>query len=230
MPRLIVSFLLVWLLSTPCSYAGDILSSKSLIVFAYNDRPSVSASLRREADFVSMPLSIRSDHKDASERFEVIGQAKAAILMAAAGNKGISVHSGPVVLSARPTSKLSFLSSGGYGNYSQAQLHVLVPLAESAKDVFQCAIEMNEFIKGVQLPDKAEIEFGQIHLAVDNPEQHREVLLKLISEEVAKSKAALGANGQVIVSGLESPVFVRQADERHVELFLNYSTSFTVSE
>lgn len=231
MGRMVLSIVLsfVFLFATPSSYAGDVLSSKSLIVFAYRDRPSVSASLRMVADFVSMPLSIKSDHKDPSRRFEIIGQAKSAILRAAAGGKGISVHSGPVALSARPTGKLAFISSVGYGNYSEAHLHLLIPLTEKEKDVFDCAIEMNEFIKAVQLPDKAEIEFGEIHLAVDNPEQYREALLKRISEEITKAKAALGVSGQVNISGLESPVFVRQADDRHVDLFLNYSTSVTVT-
>ena len=232
MGRLVLSIVLsfVFLLAAPASYAGDILSSKSLIVFAYRDRPAVSASLRRVADFVSMPVSIKSDYKDPSKRFEIIGRAKTAIVKAAAGEKGISVHSGPVALSARPTGKLAFISSGGYGHYSEAHLHVLVPLTERKRDVFDCAIEMNEFIKTVQLPHKAEIEFGEIHLAVDNPEQYREALLKLISEEITKAKAALGVSGQVNISGLESPVFVRQADDRHVDLFLNYSTSVTVSQ
>ncbi|MDY6952172.1 MAG: hypothetical protein SWE60_11715 [Thermodesulfobacteriota bacterium] len=89
---------------------------------------------------------------------------------------------------------------------------------------------MNEFIKTGQLPDKAELEFGEIHLAVDNPEQYREALLKLISEEITKAEAALDVSGQVKSSGLESPVFVRQADDRHVDLFLNYSTSVTISQ
>ncbi len=48
----------------------------------------MSASLRKEADFVSMPLSIKSDHKDPSKRLEIIGRAKAALLKAVDGKMG----------------------------------------------------------------------------------------------------------------------------------------------
>jgi hypothetical protein len=213
------------------SRAGDVVCPTSLIVFAYSDRPSVSVSLRKAADFVAMPISIRCDHKEPSKRFEIIAQAKAAIMKAAEGKKNIRVHSGPVALSARPTGKLDIpSSSGGYGGTSQAQVHVLVALADTGKDVFHCAAEISEFIEGVHLPEKAWMEYGQIHLAVDNPEQYREALLKAISAETTKSKAVLGSSGQVVLSGLESPVHVRQADESHVDLFLGYSVSLTVRE
>ena len=126
-----IAFVVASTIPVASAYAGDILNSKSLIVFAYADRPSVSASIRMEADFVSMPLTIKGDHKDPGKRFEIIAQAKAAIIKAAKGMKDIQVHSGPVVLSSRPVSKMQMFSSGGYGDTSQAQLHVLSPLARS---------------------------------------------------------------------------------------------------
>ena len=226
--RMPLSF--VWILFASVSLAGDIVGPKSLIVFAYSDRPSVSASLRKEADVVAMPISIRSDHKEPPKRFEAIALAKAAIIKAAEGRKGIRVHSGPVALSARPIGKLESFSSSGYGSPSQAQLHVLIPLAGNGKDVFQCAAEIHEFMKGVRLPDKADLEFGQVHLGVENPEQYRGALLKLIADEVGKARKALGAASQPLVGGLESPVSARQADERNVDLFLSYTISLTVRE
>jgi hypothetical protein len=40
-------------------------------------------------------------------------------------------------------------------------------------DAFKCAAETTEFITGVRLPDKAELQCGQMHLGVENPEQYR---------------------------------------------------------
>jgi len=51
-----------------------------------------------------------------------------------------------------------------------------------------------------------------------------------VSPWAPKAEAALDVSGQVKISGLESPVFVREADDRHVDLFLNYSTSVTISQ
>lgn len=230
MSKKLLLLLLLGVLCASSVFAGDLSSAKSFIVFAYSAQPSVSAVLSREADFVVMPITIRSDHKDATKQFEAIASAKAAILKAAEGRKDLRIHSGPVALSARPTSKLASFSSGGYGNSSQAELHVLIPLAGTGKDVFRCAVTINEFIKGVVLPEKTEIDFGQIHLGVENPEQYRGALLKLIADEIGKSKKALGTASQALIGGLESPIFVRQADERNVELFLNYTVALTVRE
>jgi len=65
---------------------------------------------------------------------------------------------------------------------------------------------------------------------VDNPEQYRGKVLGQIAQEVQKTREAISANGSVKVEGLESSVMVRQADDRNVELFLNYSLSITTDK
>lgn len=212
------------------SHAGNV-NPKSMVVFAYKDGPSVSTFLQKEADYVSMPLSVKCDHKDPAKRFEIIAQTETSIINAAGTTNNIRVHSGPVVLSGRPTGKsIGFSSLEGYAGSTQAQLHVLIPFVGTGKDVFPCAAEITKFVQGVKLPDGAVLDYGQIHLGVENPEQYREALLKAIADETSRSMTLLGSNGQVIVSGLESPVFVRQADESHVDLFLNYSLSLRVNK
>jgi hypothetical protein len=64
-----------------------------------------------------------------------------------------------------------------------------------------------------------------VQLAVENPEQYRTNVLGLIREEIKKTREALGPQAGFKVDGLESPVMVRQLDERNVALFLNYSLS-----
>ena len=79
----------------------------------------------------------------------------------------------------------------------------------------------------LRLPGKAHCELGRLQLAVDNPEQYRSKLLNMITEEVKKTRQVMASEGTVKVDGLESSVMVRQADDRQVELFLNYSLSIT---
>ena len=44
-----------------------------------------------------------------------------------------------------------------------------------------------------------------------------------MAQEMKKTRATLAAEGGIRAAGLESPVLVRQVDDRQVELFLNYS-------
>ena len=230
MRNTLIALVLLWPLGLPLAQAGNFFSGSGLAFVSratggwIPESDRVSVSLRKEADFVSMPVLIKSDHRNSSDRFKAISQAKAAIQQAADKNKDVHIYNGPVVLRNR---KVDFW---GYGNFSQMRLHVLVPLAGTKKDIFQCATEIKQFVDSVSLPKKVKIESDEILLAVDNPAQYREQLLKLIGEEVSQSRAALGADGKAVVKGLESPVRILQADERHVELFLDYSVSITLSE
>ena len=59
-------------------------------------------------------------------------------------------------------------------------------------------------------------------MAVADPEQQRPKLLKMIAEDVHRTREAMGGKGNVSIGGLQGPVLVRQADDRNVELFINY--------
>jgi hypothetical protein len=198
--------------------------STSLLVLGFRDHQYVSVVLRQQADYVAMSLSISSDQRDPIQRFAEIRDTKAIIQKKAEKDADIIIHTGPVTLSAQPTSKLSYLSSSS-GASSEAQLEILVPLKDKNRDVFKCASMIRKFINDITMPGKATVQLGTIQLAVDNPEQFRDLLLQKISEDVAKAKEKLKAEGKVQLSGLESPVLVRQTDDKNVELFINYQFS-----
>ena len=198
--------------------------SSSLLVIAFSDRQYVSTVLRRQADYVAMPVSISSDQRDPIQRFAEIRDAKRLIQKKAEGNPDIVIHSGPVTLSAKPISKLSYISSYSGGS-SEADLHILVPFKGKNRDVFSCASMIRTFLNDITMPGKANIQLGSIQLAADNPEQYRTVLLQMISEDVAQTKEKMNTDGKVQVSGLESPVLVRQSDDENVDLFINYQLS-----
>lgn len=215
MNRIIVTIIAVMISSV--AWAG----SSSFVVIAFSDRQYVSTVLRQQADYVTMPVSVSSDQKDPILRFAEIRDAKRLIQKKAEGNPDITIRSGPVTLSAKPAAKSFDISSYSSGS-SEADIHILVSFKGKNRDVFTCATMIRAFLNSIALPEKAKIQLESIRLAADNPEQYRPALLQMISKDVAKTKENLSAGGQAQLSGLESPVLVRQADDENIELFINY--------
>ncbi|MFZ5877010.1 MAG: hypothetical protein ACOYXU_11460 [Nitrospirota bacterium] len=203
------------------AWAGE---SKFLVV-AFSDRQHVAVVLRQQADYVSMPVSISSGQRDPLQRFAELRDAKAAVLRKAQGNPDIVIHSGRVTLSAKPVSKLASVVPYSSAE-SEADLHVLVPFKGKNRDVFACADIIRRFLNDLTLPSKTSMQLGSIQLAVDNPEQYRPTLVQMISEDVTRTKEKVKADAKVLLSGLESPVLVRQADDENVDLFIDYE--FTI--
>jgi len=123
------------------------------------------------------------------------------------------------------------ISSGSWSQpAAAAQLYLLVPLTKERDNIFGAGAEAARFVEALHLPGKARCEMGHLQLAVDTPEQYRSKVLEQIAQEVQKTRKAISANGSVRLEGLESSVMVRQADDRNVELFLNYSLSITTDK
>jgi len=205
-------------------------SSRSLIIIALPNERSVAATITKSADFVSCPVSLASDKKKPDERFEDLQLAKARILKAAEQNPQIIIHCGPVSLSSRTRSSFSLSKlSSGYGSYSAVQLYILVPVGDQKPNIFSAGLAIKNFVSQVKMPDKTKCRLGQIQLAVDNPEQYRDPILKKISEHIKQAKSLLEPGGKVTVTGLSSPVVARQADDVNVEMFINYSLSLSTA-
>ena len=140
------------------------------------------------------------------------------------------IKDGPFFLSARPASKMGFISS--YSSYEQpstANLNIMIPLDLQVPDVFAAASEITRFVNGIKFGEKTQCNLGQVQLAVADPEQHRAALLQLIARH-PQDQGANGSKGNLSVDGLQSPVIVRQLDETKVELLLNYSLTLNWAE
>ena len=88
--------------------------------------------------------------------------------------------------------------------------------------MFACATMICKFLGDIAMPGKARIRTGEIRLAVDNPEQYRPVLLKMIADACAKAKEPLKEKAESEIRGLVGPVQVRQADDDNVDLFIDF--------
>jgi hypothetical protein len=204
-------------------------SNGALIVVAAPEPRTVAVSLTMPADYVSVPLRIYSDQKNAALAYEESRQAVELISQKVKADGRFQVSMGVAKLSRRES---SFGISSGSWNQPAASTDVflLAPLTKERNDIFQAGAEAAKFVETLQLPGKAHCELGQLQLAVENPEQYRTKLLGLIAEEIRQTRKALATQGSVKVEGLEGPVMVRQSDDRRVELFLNYSLSVVMDK
>jgi hypothetical protein len=214
---IIFLFCLLFVFKSTFAFAGK------LIVFAVNQRKAVSISIIRAPDCLAIPVKITSDQKDPKIRFKEIKEARDLLIKTCDNNKIVTFYSGPVYLS--PVSK-SFLKSS-YSSYrsSVANNHLIVSLADQKIDIFDAAVMIARLVKAINTPGKASYQLSRIELGVENPEKYRVELVKMIVEDIKKIKNNINSTEKVIISGLESPVLIRQVNDTEVELFLDYELS-----
>ncbi|HMJ88418.1 MAG TPA: hypothetical protein VK530_01300 [Candidatus Acidoferrum sp.] len=211
--------LLLLAVSALQSFASSISGSGSEgtpVVVALTQPKKVALSLTLPADLVSVPIRITSELKNSTAAYEESRQA--------VDNGRVRVSTGVASLGQHQS---GFGISGGSWKQPAAvtEMHLLVPLTKDRDDIFAASVEASRFVESLRLPGKMTCEMGKVQLAVENPEQHRVRLLAQIAAQIRETRIALGVRGNVRVDGLESPVMVRQADDRNVELFLSYSIS-----
>ena len=204
-------------------------SGGPVVVVAIAEPRTVAVALVMPADFVSVPLRVISDQKNTAVAYEESRQALEMISQKARENGNFRASAGVVSLSQH---KSGFgISSGSWQQPAAAtEIHLLVPLTKERDNIFTAGAEAARFVETLRLPGKIRCELGRLQLAIENPERYRTNLLGEIAQEIKKTREAMAAQGSVRVDGLESSVLVRQADDRQVELFLNYSLSITTDK
>ncbi len=217
----IVRLLVLLLLAASTASAGE----KSILVFAagYDGSLPAAVSILQRADYASMTVTIASDQKEAVDQFQELSLARQTLIQEAKKNPKVLVHIGAVSLSPESRSSLSKVAS--YSGGSDATVHLLYSLAENKGDIFQAARALTELAKGMKAPGKASYRFSSIRLVVDTPEKYRSKLLQMIFDDIKQTRLLVKKSGKVMLTGLDHPVLVRQADDSHVELFLDYAAS-----
>jgi hypothetical protein len=197
------------------AYAGI-----SAIVIAYGtgDVP-VSGSIDIEAEYVAMSVSLSSDAKYPAERAKLIQSLQNSIKSAASKAEGIDFQQGAISLS--PQEKSSFSISKSYGRSSGSSFYILSKLGEG-KDVYSATQDIYTFISHIKTPEDTSLSLGNTSLAIISPNGYRTQLLEKIKAEIESAKKAIGSAYKVSISGLESPVVVRQKNDRQVTLFIDY--------
>lgn len=202
--------------------------NESSYIIASKGIRTTSVYLSKNADYVSMSLTIRSKQKDSKTNLKEIMRSEQLIINSAKHNPDIKIHKGSILVSPVSVSK-SFYSSYSSNLQSATQLHVMTKL-DKKKDIYACSLRIKNFVDSIKLPGKSSITPGQIQLAVANPGQYRHDLLKKIFEDIVFTRSIMRSVGKVSVTGLESPVLVRQLGDGKVEMFINYSMTMEMSQ
>jgi hypothetical protein len=209
--------------------AGISSVSGDLVVLALSEPRRVAVALTMPADFVSAHIRVTSDQKNTATAYEESRQAIELISKTAKQQGQFRISAGVVSLSQHKGG--SGISSGSWSQpAAAADIYLLVPFTKERDNIFAAGAEAARFVEALHLPGKVRCELGTLRLAVENPEQHRAKLLGQIAQAATKTRDAFYTDASIKVEGLESSVMVRQADDRNVELFLDYSLSISTAK
>lgn len=205
-------------------------SNSANLAFAFEPTHGTPAvSLVQPADYLCAHVSIRSSLKEPERQAAAIQEIVRRLTTAIQSSNTFQLHQGPARIFGGSTSA-SYLSSrpNTTPGSLQTNLRVLCPLTPEA-EIFELIRRVTQFIARVEVPADAEVRIVSTTLAVAGAEQQRDRLMRLIREQISKTREQLGAN-VVTVTGLDSPVLVRPLDPLNVELYLDYQLSATVEK
>lgn len=219
----IIQVFVLLLLSVSSASAGQ----KNVLAFVseHDNSRQAAVSLIQKADYLCLTVTISSDEKEPVDQVQELVAAKQAVALEAKKHPQIQVHTGPIFISA--DSKSTMMKVSSYGGSSTSVVHLLYSLAEKT-DVLQAARELVSLTKSMKAPGKASYRFSTARLVVDGPEKYRSKLLQMIFDDLKQARALAKLPAKVTITGLENPVLVRQTDDMHTELYMNYSVSMEV--
>ena len=187
--------------------------------YAQAERPVVG--LRRQADYVARPLTISSDARDAATRTREIHTMLAAAIDRAAA-AGVELALGSFELQPVTRANYQALPFTGAGRVDTSQVNLLVKtrLADSTAAAGE---RLDGFVKGLPRSGRGAIDAaGALALTIVNPDQYRDVIVKLVADHARAQAAAFGPGYAVQVSGIDGQVAWSQVGAGDVFLYLPY--------
>src|SRR5262245_37174425 len=189
------------------------------IAAGHNSAAVPPTKLQMRADYVAVPVTIKSDTKDSVKRIDQVELALRALTGRVKQHTDLAVRFGAVSLSPREDTK-SFSSYEPYST-SSAQLYVLGALKPDTT-VFTVTKKIHQVVTAIPAIDGTKVILGNTTLGMEDPERFRPQLLGRIAQSTADARKLLGVSGQTEIEGLENPVTIMQLNESDVVLFLNY--------
>ena len=198
-----------------------------LVLPSQAERAAVAVSLTQPADYLCAVLAIGNTEKEPSVSADGVRRTLAALTAEVAKTPALELHRGAVRASPYyGKGSSSFYSSSSPANELNAQVLILWKLDAAKPDSLAGAALTRGVVARVKPSGDTTVRIESLGLAVDSPETRRAELLKRVAVEADAMRAAV-AGGAVTISGLESPVLVRQMDESRVELFIDYRLGVT---
>ncbi|MBI5770684.1 MAG: hypothetical protein HZA93_23100 [Verrucomicrobia bacterium] len=202
------------------AWAG--LSSAVIVLPTDTGRAAPAVSIVQPADYLCAVVTLRTTARDTDRQSAAMRESLQRVTNAIQKSPRFQLHQGAVRLAAG--SSAVFSSKAGAGPASlQTTLRVLCPL-QGDLDIFESMKQIRNFISSLAPAADTELNVVSISLAVADPEQYRQRLLALIADQSRAVQQNFSAR-TVIIDGLQNPVSVRQVDDSHVELFIDYQMS-----
>ncbi len=197
-------------------YAGY--KYKEVIIASNTRSVPVHSSIDIDADYVVATLTFWSETRSAEQRTTELNAFAESLNTIAQSESGIDLQKGTISLSATEKQKSA--------RSSRSHIILFYELNEN-NNVYSATQAMNTFIQKIQAPKNMTYNLGNTNLAIRNPAQYRDKLLRTIRADIDETKQSLGEQYKVSVSGLEKPVVVRQKDDKKVTLYIDYKLHFS---
>jgi hypothetical protein len=203
------------------AFAG--LNSAVIVLPSETGRGAPAVSLVQTADYLCAIVTVRTTVADAERQSAAMRESLQRLTNAIQRSPRFQLHQGALRL-ANSSSNGVFSSKVNAGPVNlQTTLRILCPL-QGDIDIFETMKQLRLFIVSLVPGANTEISVVSIGLAVADPEQYRPRLLALIADQSRAIQQNFSAR-TVIIDGLQNPVSVRQVDDSHVELFVDYQMS-----
>jgi len=191
------------------------------------DKPAVT--LKLPADHVLFELSLTTGSLNAAERLEELGDTLASARRAAGRDDTIELAAGDAERFADlDSAKLNEIVRS-YGERSSIALLAKVELQDD-DGFLEVRRRVDEMVERVEEAGRTQVRiFDEQYLSLDNPNQYRGDLLRLIGEDFAQIQEsfpgqALGAG----IDGLDRPMVFRPSGPLQLELFIPYTMDLDV--
>jgi len=193
------------------------------LVLAHGGRDNIPANfLEVRASHVTIDITASAGReKGLFQEWERLAQFKTQVETLASASNLFSVHRVASTYQGREA-KSSF---GSYGSASNYRLRVATTLRDD-ESFITAAKRLNSFITKLQPHENIEFRVGSYSLALQQPRQYREALLKSLSEEIESAKSALGPGYKAKIYDFTDNLLVQQSGEDTVSVFFNYEVEF----
>lgn len=218
-PRLVA----LLLASASSVFAG--LNTATIVLPISTTRTAPAITLVLPADYLCAVVTVRTTTKDIDKQSSAMRTAVRRLTETIEKAPRFQLHQGAARFAGAP-GPLYSPQNGSDPAVLQTDLRILAPL-QGSDDIFESLRQLRRFISSLTPGENAELILVSVSVAVNDPEQYRSRLLGLMAEQTRSVQQTFGTR-TTIIDGLQNPVIVRQVDDSHVELSIDYQISATI--
>ena len=186
--------------------------------------PSVPITLIRRADAVVIEFALSNSADKQDQRNKQLTDSVDALAAQIKATPGLRFENREVQLMSGNRSR-SIIGKGGVVT-SFANFAIFADLGADDARLYERVKQVRALVSAAKLDGGTKVIDGPVALYLKRPNDLRKELLGKIFEDYELVKQGLGADFEVLVTGLNGPVRLRSCSEREVELWIDYS--FTI--